>query len=139
MPVAPKQVLVKELLFFFVVSSMLRSCLGGSGVSREKLFMRAFSFFRRVLGLWEAGQNITCSLSLSLQTHALLKKITVCSTQQYLHQSLETQPCFIRKSQSVNSRRKLKEASLFFFSCINWKTPVKLNARTNQREKFYRC
>lgn len=61
MPVAPKQALVKELLFFLVVSSMLSSCLGGSGASREKLFMRAFSFFRRVLGLCEAAiQFKTC-------------------------------------------------------------------------------
>lgn len=55
-PLPPKQVLVNELLFFFVDSSIPRSCLGGSGVSREKLFMRAFSFFRRVLGLWDAGK-----------------------------------------------------------------------------------
>jgi len=49
----PKHVFVKELLFFFVFSSMAKSCFGGSGVSKEKLFMRAFNFFRRVLGLWE--------------------------------------------------------------------------------------
>ena len=55
-PLPPKQVFVKELLFFLVDSSMPRSCLGGSGVSSEKLFMRAFNFFLRVLGLWEAGK-----------------------------------------------------------------------------------
>lgn len=47
----PKHVLVNELDFFFVVSSIPRSCFGGSGVSNEKLFMRAFNFFRLVFGL----------------------------------------------------------------------------------------
>ncbi len=46
----PKHVLVvKELLFFFDDSSMA-CCLGGSGASREKLFMRMLSFLRRRCG-----------------------------------------------------------------------------------------
>lgn len=46
----PKHVLVvKELLFFFDESSM-GCCFGGSGVSKEKLFMRMFSFFLRLCG-----------------------------------------------------------------------------------------
>jgi hypothetical protein len=61
MPVAPKQVLVNEELFFFVVSSMLRSCLGQSGVSNEKLFIRAFSFFRLVFGLCDAENEVRTS------------------------------------------------------------------------------
>ena len=67
----PKHVLVKELLFFFVLSSIPSNCLGGSGASKEKLFMRAFSFFRLVFGLCEAttetikgyGKSKICFLS----------------------------------------------------------------------------
>lgn len=54
----PKHVLVKELLFFFVVSSIASRCFDGSGVSSEKLFMREFNFFRRFFGLWLATNRM---------------------------------------------------------------------------------